>query len=235
MDNQQFYNLNSNQLQVILSGLLGDGHIPTVPDSQKNSKFITSCIYEEYILYKKQLLGELALNHTSILNMGFKQNLIYKLPTKSLPIFKELKKLGLQEILDKLKPLGIAMWFYDDGSLHKTKLFYNLNTHKYSYEEHKNILIPYFQKLGLNPILAFDVKKDGRSFCYLRFNKFGGAFNIARLLQKYPVRCFDYKVWNSETILLWSKLQMQLKSEGKEVSKKEFSNLISKLEKESSL
>lgn len=32
------------------------------------------------------------------------------------------------------------------------------------------------------------------------------------LLNKYPVDCYNYKVWSSETILNWSKMQEYLKS-----------------------
>lgn len=43
--------------------------------------------------------------------------------------------------------------------------------------------------------------------------KFGdGAYEISNILNKYPVDCYNYKVWSSETILNWSKMQEYLKS-----------------------
>lgn len=223
MGNQQLYTLDQEQLQVILSGMLGDGHITKPLHSHLESHFQTSCIHLEYIKYKKELLKDLGYNFGQTLNTGYKKNIIYTLRTKKCTSITNLRNLSLGEILSKLSPLGFALWFYDDGSLHKNDLFYNLCTHKYSYEEHIECLIPYFKSKGLQPILALDKKSDGREFYYIRFNKYGGAFKIAKLLNNYPLECFKYKVWSSETIQLWSKLQMKLKSEGIEVTNLKFS------------
>lgn len=35
---------------------------------------------------------------------------------------------------------------------------------------------------------------------------------LINILNKYPVDCYNYKVWSSETILNWSKMQEYLKS-----------------------
>lgn len=35
---------------------------------------------------------------------------------------------------------------------------------------------------------------------------------VLNILNKYPVDCYNYKVWSSETILNWSKMQEYLKS-----------------------
>lgn len=35
---------------------------------------------------------------------------------------------------------------------------------------------------------------------------------LINILNKYPVDCCNYKVWSSETILNWSKMQEYLKS-----------------------
>jgi hypothetical protein len=41
---------------------------------------------------------------------------------------------------------------------------------------------------------------------------------ISQILSKYPVKCYSYKRWSSETIQKWSKLQEELKSEGVEIT-----------------
>ncbi|MCG8399364.1 hypothetical protein LWS67_23025, partial [Bacillus atrophaeus] len=47
---------------------------------------------------------------------------------------------------------------------------------------------------------------------YLGINKYEGANIISEILSRYPLNCYSYKLWSSETIQKWSKLQEQLKS-----------------------
>lgn len=225
MDNQQDYILNSNQIQVLLTGTFGDGHIAETPN--KKGYYQTSGIYKEYIEVKKALLGNLVTADVrSEINGGYKDNIIHKFSSLRTESIYNLHKLSLEEKLNKLNSLGIALWFYDDGSLHQKKQFYNLCTHKFTEEEHKEILIPYFKSKGTNPVLRIERKADDRVFFYLSFNRHDGAFKITQMLRKHYVECFEYKMWSSETIQKWSKLQAQLKSEDMNVSKRKFTNLL---------
>lgn len=133
---------------------------------------------------------------------------------------------SIEKALSLLDELGIAMWFYDDGSLHNSKLFYNLNTHEFSKELQEDLFIPFFNKYNIYPKITKEVKKDGRIFYYLRISKFEGSYEISNILNKCPVNCYKYKVWSSETIQKWSKLQVELKNQGIGVSNKRFSELL---------
>ena len=53
-------NLSNEQLQVILTGKFGDGCLSTPKSCVDNSLYSSSCIYEEYVDYKMNLLGELS-------------------------------------------------------------------------------------------------------------------------------------------------------------------------------
>lgn len=194
MDNQQLQNLSNQQLQVLLTGKFGDGHLTTPKTNLSNSKYSTSCIHKEYIEYKQKLLGNLAFSVSSVLNTGYKVKNIYTLTTKVHPAITELFYADLETSLNLMDELGVALWFYDDGSLHKDKYFYNLNTHKFSKEIQEDLFIPFFKKYNIFPKVTKEVKKDGRVFWYLRISKFEGAYEISKILQKYPVKCFDYKV-----------------------------------------
>lgn len=212
MGNQQLCSLNNNQLQVILSGILGDGHIAT--SNSNSTYYITSCKFEEYIDFKADLLQDLFINKHLQKENGYSKTDIYILRTKSMIEYKMLEKLSIQEILDKLDTLGVAMWFYDDGSLHQKNMFYNLNTHSFTKEEQELYFIPFFNKMNIFPKITKEVKKDGRVFYYLRISKYEGAYEISKILSKYKIDCYKYKLWSSETILNWSKLQVQLKRQG---------------------
>mgnify|MGYP001049408450 CR=1 FL=1 len=224
IDNQQLCNLTNNQLQVILSGILGDGFLTKF--KFKNSYFTTCCKYEEYIDFKKNLLSELFINKTYKKENGFCKTPIYVLRSKSDNRLTNLSTLSLKEILNSLDDLGLAMWIYDDGSLHKNKLFYNINTHSFSKEDQEKYLIPFLNKYNIYPKLTKEVKKDGRMFYYLRISKYEGAYEINKILEKYKIDCYNYKLWSSETIRNWSKLQVQLKRQGISVSKRRFGILL---------
>lgn len=202
--------LNKNQEQVIISGLLGDGCITTT--NTNSTYFITNCKYEEYIDYKSALLGNLFKHKHLQLENGYCKTPIYILRSKSCFILQSYKKTSLSLLLSKLTDLGIALWFYDDGSLHKKNLFYNLNTHSFTKEEQEKYIIPFFNTLGIYPKLQIERKKDGRIFWYLRIGKFSGADKISAILEKYPINCYSYKRWSSEAIQKWSKFQEKLKS-----------------------
>lgn len=202
--------LNKNQEQVILSGILGDGSIAI--SNTNSTYFLTNCKYEEYIDYKSFLLGNLFKNKKLQIENGYCKTPIYILRSKSYTLLKEYKYMSMDIILSKLTNLGIALWFYDDGSLHKTNLFYNLNTHSFAKEVQEKYFIPFFNKLGIYPKLQIERKKDGRIFWYLRIGKFSGADKISAILEKYPITCYSYKRWSSEAIQKWSKFQEKLKS-----------------------
>ena len=211
MDNQQLYNFTREQLQVFLTSQLGDGTICTT--NTNSTYYVTNCKYEEYIDFKINLLGNMFVNKKLLAKNGFANTPIWVMRSKSSDYLRSIRDLSIEEVIDNLDDLGVALWFYDDGSLHKSKLFYNLNTHKFSREVQENIFIPFFNKLEIYPKITKEEKRDGRIFYYLRIGKYDGAINISNILRKYYVDCYSYKIWSSETIQRWSKLQEELKSE----------------------
>ena len=219
MDNQQLYHLTREQLQVFLTARLGDGCIATT--NSNSTYYITNCKFEEYIDFKSTLLGDMFKKKTFQKENGFCKTPIYNMRSCSSSVLKYIKELPLEEVIHNLDELGIALWFYDDGSLHKTDLNYNLNTHKFSYKEQCDIFIPFFNKYGIYPTIRTENKKDGRQFHYLGINKYGGANIISEILSKYTVNCYSYKRWSPETIQKWSKMQEHLKSVDRELSSQE--------------
>lgn len=134
--------LSKNALQVILSGILGDGCVSTT--NSNSTYFKTNCKYEEYIDFKSKLLGNMFKHKTRQEYNGYCQTPIFIMRSRSNFILKFIKNWSIQDILNNLNELGIALWFYDDGSLHKQNLFYNLNTHAFSKEVQKKIFYTIF-------------------------------------------------------------------------------------------
>ena len=215
-DNQQLQALSREQLQVFLSGRFGDGTITTT--NSNSTYYKTNCKFREYLEYKQKLLGSMSKDITYLEENGYCKTPIYNLRSCSSNVLKYIKELPLEEVLNMLDDLGIALWIYDDGSLHKSNLFYNINTQALSKEFQEEHLIPFFNKWNIFPKLQVENKKDGKQYWYLRVPKYEGAAEISKILDKYPINCYSYKRWSSETIQKWSKLQEQLKSQGKSTS-----------------
>ena len=125
MGNQQLY-INNKQYQVLLTAVVGDGNLSKTKNENWNSCYSTNCIHRDYIEFKKLLLGNLSFNISKVENNGYKKGILYTLSTKRLPIITTIKNYTLDKILQEIDELGLAIWFYDDGSLHKNKLYAKL-------------------------------------------------------------------------------------------------------------
>lgn len=203
--------LTEEQIQVLLTGKFGDGCFVQTPNQVY---YGACCIHEEYIKFKAHLLGDLTSKITVIENNGYKKRPIYRLFTSADPRVCLIADESLEDSLNRMNDLGLALWIYDDGSKHKDKDFYQINTQKYSKDVLESMFVPFLKtKFNITAIPTVERKKDGREFWYLRVSKYCGADIINSTLQKYPVECFKYKMWGSETIQKWSKLQEELKSE----------------------
>jgi len=218
--------LSNEQIQVLITGKFGDGSLcynsqaKKHPDINYNWHYQTNSINLEYIQFKKDLLGNL-VNHNIVtrINKGYKINNIYSICSVSCVAITEIATESLEDSLNRMDELGLALWFFDDGSLHNKRSFYNLNTQAYSEEINRNLFVPFLKnKFNITAIPTIERKKDGREFWYLRIRKFEGAFYISKLLESYNLNCFRYKLISSETIQKWSKLQEELKSKGIEIN-----------------
>lgn len=205
--------LTNNQVQVILTGILGDGHISK--NALNSAGYKTNCKYKEYLDFKKELLGDLFKSESFKKENGFSKTPIYFIQSKYHKEIKQINEMPINTAISLLDELGIALWFYDDGSLHKTKNFYNLNTHAFSKEIQEQIFIPFFNKLEIYPKIRKEKKKDGREFYYLVINIHDGAYEVNKILRKYPILCYSYKLWNEDFYQYYKSLK------NKNFSKKE--------------
>lgn len=197
---------------MLLTGKFGDGCLSTPKTCKDNSLYTSNCKFEEYVDYKMNLLGDLAGTKSFTEINGYSGKGIWQFHTHVSSDITTIKNMSIEEALSLMDEQGLAMWFYDDGSLHKTKLFYNLNTQAYSEEVNKELFVPFLLRFGIKAKATIERKRDGREFWYLRIGKYDGAYEISNILNKYPVDCYNYKVWSSETIQNWSKMLEHLKS-----------------------
>lgn len=197
--------ITNQQKQVLLSGLLGDGSI-------KRSHVSYNCMYEEYMQFKRNLLGNLAKSEVNESdNLGYKKgSKIYTFYGKLNSYADSLVNKDLSEMIQDLDELGLALWVMDDGSLHKKNYFYNINTHSFPKEVQEKVLIPALNKFGIYPKTMVENKPDGRQFHYLYISKWNGAMIISRILRKYAVDCYKYKLIPKEIEDAYFKLDLEV-------------------------
>ena len=227
MENQQDYILSTGQTQVLLTGYFGDG---CIVGNGKNKYYKASSINKDILVVKKMLLGDLTKGviKNKSNSGGFGENSIYVLSSITTHIITHFDKISLKDKFNLIDELGIALMIYDDGSLHKKNQFYNICTHSQSYEFQRDVMIPKLNSFGIYPKITTERKKDGREFYYLRVGRHEGSFIISEILRKYPVEGMEYKMWSSETSREWRKLQVELKSEKRVVSRRGFTNEINR-------
>ena len=227
-------NLSNEQYQVLLTGKFGDGSMSRSKGLNSNFMYATNSVHREMVEFKYKLLGDLSSKSgiKTYINRGFKENTIYRFYSITSSLITDFYNEDWKKSLENMDELGLALWFYDDGSLHKTKLFYNLNTQKFSKNDNEYISEYFKRKWNIIAIPTVERKKDGREFWYLRIRKYDGAFTISNILKKYYLKCYDYKIISSETIQKWSKLQEELKSVGidiKKIKARVLTNMLNKI------
>lgn len=189
--------INNEQKQLILSGRLGDGYLRK---DRKSMSF--NCIHKEYIELKRDLSNNVITCSVRD-NNGYKKGQIYYLEIKLTSEEYEYANLPLENVLQDLDELGVALWLLDDGSLHKEKHFFNICTHSFDENFQETILIPILNKFNIYPKLMKERKKDGREFTYLYVAKHKGVYDITRILRKYSVDCYNYKRLSEEEYNKW--------------------------------
>ena len=152
--------------QVLLGSLLGDGCL-IIKKDQINPIYaeVHSLAQEDYMIWKNKTFG------CTIRKYGYydkrtkktyhrcyiesKTNLVY---THYYSLFyPKGKKIVTSEILNLLKPLGMAVWFCDDGSYNYRNDYIELSTKGFSIKENQIICNYFKRKYGLN----FKINKAG--------------------------------------------------------------------------
>jgi hypothetical protein len=197
---------NEDIRQVILSGFIGDGNCSVHPNGT-SARMRYSSIKEDYLLLKKNILesGGESVIFENVKNAGFKKNgIICRINTKSyidiLFEYQQFKLKGIDYILDNLTDLGIALWLFDDGSnCHGSGFMLHCNRFcKHDIER----ICDFFNNKKLFCKSRYYIKKDGRGFYSIYFNK-KGLQNIIKIMVKHCVPSMAYKIQSKDTT--WKK------------------------------
>lgn len=169
------YDINDEQSQVILGTLLGDSSLDWGVDGTTRLRFTQSLKQGAYYKEKERVLGELVSSSSLAENGGY-GDFIYRGCTHSVKelnryregLYKGSLKEPTRAYLDQLNPIGIAVWFMDDGScgrvdgVHDERKRVQLATHGFSYECNEEIRKYFIERWGI----VFNVKRDKRGKGY---------------------------------------------------------------------
>jgi len=185
--------LSEDQMQVALGTVLGDGYL--YPYNHLARLQWTHCKeQEEYLRWKLYIFG--CEDKIKLQRGGF-GNRIQRLgrtvgwaQLKFLcdEIYKDKKRISM-EILERLKELGLAIWFMDDASFNKKKRYYTLYTNGYSYEE--NLIIQEFFRKKWNLKCSVLLDKKSNTF-FISFPKNASA-KIRLMISPYLIKSMEYK------------------------------------------
>lgn len=188
--------LSREQQQVILGGLLGDS---SFNKKRKTIVFSHSIKQEGYLIWKYSFfnmddVGKFYHRHYEggyenktfeLKNRNHKLDDLYDFLYKHLYSNYGRKKISLK-YLNQLTPLGLAIWWMDDGclSVHKGNRYGKLCTECFNYEEHI-LLQKYFKdKWGI----FVDIKVEKHQYYFLRFNV-RALKQLISIIYKYVTMC----------------------------------------------
>lgn len=187
-------NFNKNQEQVLLGSLLGDGCI------YKNYKSFSYCeihslSQKDYLLWKNRFL-KFNFKRGKSYDKRFKKVYFQTVIKKGSIYFKEFyylfypngKKNITKDILNKLEPLGLAVWFMDDGYYNYNGDNISLYTQGFGLEGNKIIQDWFKNKWNINSKID-----SSRGYYYTRLTKKEG-FKFTNLIKPYIIPSMEYKI-----------------------------------------
>lgn len=151
------YEFTEEQNQILLGCLLGDGHL------RKQRKyplfvFSHSLKQEQYLYWKCSFFNDFFNIKNRVYfdkrtNKNYYKLEAYSRVTPSLEkyydlFYKNKKKIITEDLLNMLTPLGLAVWFMDDGYNHVHG--YYISTNCFSNEEIYNIMNYFKEKYNIN-------------------------------------------------------------------------------------
>lgn len=140
-----------NVIGAVIGMVLGDGYLAKPVGPRGHSRFTSGNIQEDYVRYKADILSSLA-------GVGvYRCGRMWRIRTNRHPLFTDLRrqfypsgrKIVPRYLMQSLSPVGLALWYYDDGWLHNKELKVNLATHCFSESDHHVMTKELERRFGL--------------------------------------------------------------------------------------
>jgi len=191
--------LTKEQKDFIVGSTLGDASIILSGRRTRPYFKVSHCEKQkDYLVWKKEILGNLVITISKTIDKRG-HSVMYGFNTVShddLSFFRKLfyidnKKIIKDELSSQLSPLGLAVWFMDDGSK-SNKWNYRFSTEGFSYEE--NLKLANMLKINFNlNAKVLEYTRSNKKYHYLFLNK-ENAINMTKIIKPYIVDCMKYKL-----------------------------------------
>lgn len=160
--------------QVVLGSLLGDGALHCRPGNNPNFYENHSQEQAEYLAWKKSiLLQRVNVVDTSPVS-GYTQQPLVGIKTGNSALFKPFTQVRSElEGVDKLTPLGLAIWYMDDGCAGNV---FRLSTECFTKEQNEKLADKLATLFDIHVVVG-SYERDNKTYYYLR----GGVAEKRRL------------------------------------------------------
>jgi len=207
-----------DQLQLILGSLLGDARLECRSKSIRTKHTARLRIHQsnkqkDYVFWKYENLKDLVLKGPRFTKVGHdskrnKDHYSWYFHTQSNEALGLIHKLFYQDnikvvpgdLIEMLDPLGIAVWYMDDGSNNSSNI--TLNTHGFSNEEQEMIRDFFLDKFAIRTTLVKDRNKFKIAIGCYEFPRF------MNIVQPYIIPSMNYKIVSPRNDLLGSTRQV---------------------------
>jgi len=184
--------LRDEQKEIILGTSMGDGYL----DKKGNLK-ITHCSKQYPYLYwlhhkLKPLSGNMYYDETTE---------AYNFKVKSLDFTKDLrtqiysknrKKIVVWDVLKKLTPLSLAIWFMDDGSISGSNN--SLHTEGYSHKDRKLICKYFKETWEINTSVKRAFNKKQNKYYYYNYFDAENSYKFSQIIKYHLLPSMLYKL-----------------------------------------
>jgi recombination protein RecA len=189
-----------DQKDLIVGTVLGDGCIAIHGRKNKSYRLtVGHCEKQkDFLMWKKSILG----NFVNVINKIEDKrgnSIMFNFTTVTHNEFSNYRKLFYDgnkkvikdELINHLKPLSLAAWFLDDGTLMKN-VNMRLSTDSFTKEEN--------EKLQWMLKCNFDIRskvceytRNNKKYYYMSFNK-RNSLKMTEIIAPYSVECMQYKL-----------------------------------------
>lgn len=180
--------------QVLLGSLFGDGSLKKPLNDVKFTE-THSIKQKDYLLWKKDILSNLFIfserlykrkNSQEIIICSHQSELLNSYFSSFYPEGKGHKVCSL-EMLNRLKPLGLAIWYMDDGCFIKRSFFSCIAIHKKNAQIIKDW---FFNKYNLEASIKIHKNNNGAEIIFNKEN----TLKLFRLIHSYIHPSMKYKI-----------------------------------------
>jgi len=202
------------ELQGAFCGMiLGDGNIDKPP--QGNGRLRFGQANHEYALWKKGILEVVTKTSSRVDSQG-----ILHVQTARHPYFTKMRNhfyySGRKTVepydMKILTPLGLAIWYMDDGDLQRPKLDVHISTMNFTYAEHLVMQKGVFEKFNIHFNIHSRRSRTGLKMFYFRL-KSKDRLAFFQLINPFKLDCMGYKFLTTEEEII-CKARQKLIDEG---------------------